>query len=234
MMMMADSMADSGGAGWGGNSAAAECDSAPAPSTRGEVGGASSTTTTSSSSAASSTTTTGAKGPGQGVGDEDDGSSSSPSGTPLKDLTKVPQELDTAYETHDTDSCLRASIIAPNGPWSKKFQASLLAKPSETTLGADEQGAAKHKAFDLLDALTRSGALPMENAALHVIMGATHRFEESLMDTVVKGNINPIEKVERSLLIMASTLHGLPAASLVQRDKVARLTEVTPTLFLAQ
>jgi hypothetical protein len=54
------------------------------------------------------------------------------------------------------------------------------------------------------------------------------------MDTVVKGNINPIEKVERSLLIMASTLHGLPAASLVQRDKVARLTEVTPTLFLTQ
>jgi hypothetical protein len=149
-----------------------------------------------------------------------------------RDLTKVPLELDAAYGAHDTDASLRASIITPTGPWAKTSQTSLLAKPSTATLGPSEQGAAKHKAFDLLDALTRSGALPLENAALHVVMGATHRFEESLMDTLVKGNINPIEKVERSLLIMASTLHGLPPASLVQKDRLARLSELTPSLFL--
>jgi len=151
---------------------------------------------------------------------------------PHRDLTKVPLELDAAYGAHDTEARLRASIIAPTGPWSKTFQTSLLAKPSAATLGPSEQGAARHKAFDLLDALTRSGALPMEHAALHVIMGATHRFEDTLMDTLVKGNINPIEKVERSLLIMASTLHNLPPASLVQKDRLARLTELTPSLFL--
>ena len=71
----------------------------------------------------------------------------------------------------------------------------------------------------------------MEHAALHVIMGATHRFEATLMDSIVQGNINPIEKVERSLLITASTLHALPPESLVQRERLARLTELTPTLF---
>ena len=154
--------------------------------------------------------------------------------TPTRDLTKVPSQLDSAYETHDSDSSLRASIITASGPWVKRSQASLLSKPTDATLEAEEQGRAKHAAFDLLDALTRSGALPMEHAALHVIMGATHRFEQSLMDTVVKGNVNPIEKAERSLLIMASTLHSLPAASLINRDRLDRLAAVTPTLFAVE
>jgi len=152
--------------------------------------------------------------------------------TVSRDLTKVPTALDAAYEKYDSDSSLRASIITASGPWVKRSQASLLSKPSERTLEGEEQGRCKSAAFDLLDALTRSGALPMEHAALHVIMGATHRFEESLMDTVVKGNVNPIEKAERSLLIMASTLHALPASSLILRDHLDRLSTVTPTLFI--
>jgi len=42
---------------------------------------------------------------------------------------------------------------------------------------------------------------------------------------------DPIEKCERSLLIMASTLHGKPAAQLVKREHVARLTAQAPGLF---
>ena len=115
----------------------------------------------------------------------------------------------------------------------KRSQASLLSKPTDTTLEAEEQGREKQAAFDLLDALTRSGALPMEHAALHVIMGATHRFEQSLMDTVVKGDVNPIEKAERSLLIMASTLHGKAPEEMVcgGEEKVQQLKLLTPSLF---
>lgn len=58
-----------------------------------------------------------------------------------------------------------------------------------------------------------------------------HSFDESLIETVVQKNVNPIEKVERSLLIMASTLHQLPAEALVNRDQVPRLTEFCPGLF---
>jgi hypothetical protein len=166
-----------------------------------------------------------------------------------RDLTKVPAELDAKYLALDSDAALRACTITPSGPWTKSSLASILAKPVESSLGGEEQGKARSAAFDLLDALSRSGALPIENAALHVVMGAVHRFEEGLMDTVVKGNIkcvaaaarglaaprarararalapshplahthpcfflhlySPIEKAERSLLIMA-TVRGCP------------------------
>jgi hypothetical protein len=62
-------------------------------------------------------------------------------------------------------------------------------------------------------------------------MGATHSFEQSLMDTVVKRNVNPIEKAERSMLIVASTLHQLPAAELARSEHHERLKAITPALF---
>ena len=72
----------------------------------------------------------------------------------------------------------------------------------------------------------------MASAALHVVMGATHAFDESLLDTVVCGNVNPIERVERSLLIMATTLHGASATRLLRQEHVERLRGNAPTLFL--
>ncbi len=51
------------------------------------------------------------------------------------------------------------------------------------------------------------------------------------VDTVVQDNINPIEKAERSLLIMATTLHRVPAAALVNAEHVQRLAALTPGLF---
>jgi hypothetical protein len=138
--------------------------------------------------------------------------------------------------------------LTPGPRWQRRAYTSLLpTAPSTTAVGRTEQAASRAAAFDLLDALSRSGALPIENAALHVVMGAVHRFEEGLMDTVVKGNIkcvaaaarglaaprararalapshplahthpcfflhlySPIEKAERSLLIMA-TVRGCP------------------------
>jgi len=163
-------------------------------------------------------------------GDERDGDGDGPA---PRDLSRVPVELDAAYEAHDGESALRATVIAPAGDWTKKTLTHLLAKaPTVSTLGAPEQASARGAAFDLLDALSRSGGLPMANAALHIVMGATHAFDESLLDTVVQGNINPIERVERSLVIMATTLHGVPAAQLLRDEHVARLRGNAPTLFV--
>ena len=153
---------------------------------------------------------------------------------PMRDLTQVPGELDRQYEKLDVDSALRATVIAPSGDWTRRAQASILSRArSNERIGGDAQKAARTEAFDLLDALSRSGALPMRHAALHVVMGATHCFDESLLDTVVQRSANPIEQCERSLLIMASTLHGKPAAQLVRPEHVARLAAQAPGLFAA-
>lgn len=62
--------------------------------------------------------------------------------------------------------------------WQKQEQESLLA-PTRTrfiegTVLADE----KKKTFDLLDAITRSGALSLHSVDLHVVIAATHCFDQ--------------------------------------------------------
>lgn len=151
-----------------------------------------------------------------------------------RDLTKVPGELDAAYEALDRDSALRPTIITPGATWRKKAYASLLSRAAtDTALGKPEQESARAAAFDLIDALSRSGALPLRHAALHVLLGATHCFEESLMDTLVKKDVNPIERVERSQLIMAATLHGRPAADMLARAELPRVAAHSAHLFPA-
>ena len=71
-----------------------------------------------------------------------------------------------------------------------------LSKMETTQLSGPDLNNEKNKAFDLIDALSRSGALPIDHASLHVVMAATHCFDKTLMDCVIKGNVNPIEKVE--------------------------------------
>ena len=68
----------------------------------------------------------------------------------------------------------------------------------------DERSAA----FDLLDALSRSGGLTIDNTDLHVVLMSTHCFDKTLMNTIIEKNTNPIEKMEQSTLIMASVIHG--------------------------
>ena len=63
------------------------------------------------------------------------------------------------------------------------------------------------------------------------MIGSTHCFAKSLIDTLVQDNMNPIEKVERSMLIVASTLHDLPAEKLVAAEVRERVKTYTPQLF---
>lgn len=48
---------------------------------------------------------------------------------------------------------------------------------------------------------------------------------------MVQDNVNPIEKVERSALIVASTIHGVPARELLKADHVNRVTAASPLLL---
>jgi hypothetical protein len=146
------------------------------------------------------------------------------------DYTKFPSLLDRRYEELDSDSVLRPTIINPGSEWSKKSFKSLMSEVEIKSLHTDDQVLEKNAAFDLLDALSKSGALVMHSASLHVVIAASHCFDKSLMDTVVQGNVNPIERVERSALIMASTIHELPACDLISEIQRSRVLKYSPQL----
>jgi len=148
-----------------------------------------------------------------------------------RDYTQVPKEMDARFESLDVDGQVRPTIINPGSTWTKSSQKALLAKPETTSLDSDAQKKEKDAAFDLLDALTKSGALPVEHASLHVFVAATHCFDKSILETLVQDNVNPIDKVERSTLIMATTVHQQPARSLIKDVQIPHLKDTCPLLF---
>jgi hypothetical protein len=161
-------------------------------------------------------------------------------GDSSSDLTALPGAVDTACEKLAPD--VRPTIVTPGEEWTKKAWGALLArKPTTAAMGRAQQKEAKAEALDLLDALTRSGALPLASAALHVVVCGTQSFEGSVVDTVVKRNVNPIEKAERAALVLAHAVHAHGAAAsgggppslagLVSRAHAARATAANPALF---
>mmetsp|Transcript_103783 Transcript_103783/g.292744 ORF Transcript_103783/g.292744 Transcript_103783/m.292744 type:complete len:145 (+) Transcript_103783:2-436(+) len=140
--------------------------------------------------------------------------------------------MDERFEALDVDGALRPTIISPSDTWTKRAQKALLAKPVVSLLGCDQQKIEKDAAFDLLDALTKSGALSLDHASLHIVVAATHCFDKTVTETVVQDNINPVDKVERSTLIMATTVHQRPAAALIRQAQCARVSTTSPMLFL--
>ena len=150
--------------------------------------------------------------------------------TDARDYTKIPAQLDGRLEALDEDSALHATLIHTGDTWTRTSQKGLLSGAVTSRLGANEQKTEKNKAFDLLDALTKSGALEIEDAALHVVIATTHSFDRTLLETVIQDNVNPIEKVERSLMIVGSTIFGLPTSELLAEDQKERFFGTSPGL----
>lgn len=121
----------------------------------------------------------------------------------LVDYTKIPAELESRYSELDVDnalrptiintgtdssiclvdflreSCLRRLLIVLGDIWTKSYRTSLLADESKMTLHTDEQGKERNKAFDLLDALTKSGAIAIDDAVhFHTTTSLLHRIDD--------------------------------------------------------
>lgn len=135
------------------------------------------------------------------------------------DFTQIPKQLDKRFEIFDIESALKSTKIKTLPTWTRKSSKnSLLLPPKSETLTPDDQKSEKTKALDLLDALSRSGSLPIACADLHVILATTHCFDKSLISTIIEDNCNPMEKIEKSLLIIGSTIFGTDAKNLLKND----------------
>lgn len=148
------------------------------------------------------------------------------------DLSTIPIQLDLMFEKFDEDSAFHPTIIKPGDVWTRKRCKHLLAKAAVEHLKEKEQGHEKNKAFDLLDALSRSGSLPIACTEVHAIVGAAHCFDLNIMETVVQENINPVDRFERSLLIVASTIHGISnTRDLIRNnEQISRISIHSPKL----
>ena len=148
------------------------------------------------------------------------------------DISALPNIIESRFEQLGQGAEVRPTIVKPGPIWTKKFQANLLSKPETSSLHEELQKKEKDGAYDLLDALTRSGAIPLQSAELHVFVAATHCFDKTLIETVIQNNQNPIEHVERSALVIASVLHTANPISLLTQNNVERMKQFAPTLFI--
>lgn len=157
------------------------------------------------------------------------------------DVSLIPQELDRRFEELDEDGTLRPTTISVGDTWlvhepkvlaqTTSHAADRGTRAPPQVLDGEKQRLEKNKAMDLLDALSRSGTLPFAHASLHVLTASTHCFAKSLMATLAEDNLNPIEKMERSLLIVSSTIHGSEVAPMITPAAAARVRHHCPGLF---
>ena len=151
---------------------------------------------------------------------------------PRVDYTRIPSKLDAKLRQLDTDGEMRPTKIKVGRQWSKRSQKALLGAPKQELLYEAEQRREKQRCFDLLDALSLSGSMPIDCASLHVVIAATHCFDASLINTIIQGNINPIEKLERSALIVGETIQALPAPQLVKDSAYDAMAKYAAPMLL--
>jgi hypothetical protein len=148
------------------------------------------------------------------------------------DFTTMPKALNASIEKYDKDNALRSTLIKTSPQWNRCRQLNLLTKPEKVTLLPSDVQSEKNKAFDLLDALSRSGSLPIAHSDLHVLLCVTHRFEKDIMATVVQDNINPIERLELSMLLLGSTIYSISPGKLISEESERqRLKSSFPALL---
>ena len=79
--------------------------------------------------------------------------------------------------------------------------------------------------------MTRSGVLAIHDAQLHVVLSGTHCFADTLTETVIRKNVNPIEKLESSSLIIASLVHHAEPEDMLTGTEIDRVRKYSAHVF---
>ncbi|KAL7480514.1 hypothetical protein ACHAW6_006204 [Cyclotella cf. meneghiniana] len=135
------------------------------------------------------------------------------------DIASVTRKLNVKVAALQSKQLQQVSIVTGE-VWSKRNRLQLK-RPVED-LDIAERAVNRKKAMDLLDALSRSGSLPLQFAELHAMVGVSHCFRQSLIDTLVQSNVDPIKQVSDSMALLASVIHNTPVHDIVRKKTMAK------------
>ncbi|KAJ3144977.1 hypothetical protein HDU86_001317 [Geranomyces michiganensis] len=130
------------------------------------------------------------------------------SSDPHHDFVMLQKTLTSALGTMP-HAAIRPATLCIQDCWTRFRAKSILHPLTTTTLDFSAQRTERDAAFHLLDALSRSGELILENVHLHVVCAATQAFDRTLVDTIIRGNIDPLRMIRETNLVIAGVLAGV-------------------------
>jgi uncharacterized protein (DUF1499 family) len=142
------------------------------------------------------------------------------------EYTKISTAIDLVMDKYVSN--VRPVIIKQSGIINHTFSKSLLSRPSSTNLYDKEKKAQHDKALELLDCLSRSGELDMLDSQVHVVYAIQQGFDDTVMDTIICKNENPIVKMEKSMVLLGRVIHQLPIEQLLLPSKVDAVKRSLP------
>lgn len=159
--------------------------------------------------------------PGSGTGGQQQGQQQggpgayTPQAISAETVTTLAKALDARFLVGDVANALRPTILSIGDAWTRTRALSFLEKPTTAPMAKTTQDSEKKAALQLLDILTEAGGVSVMSASLHFVLGATHNFADSVMSSVVDGNMNVLQDVTRSILMVSEVLTGLAGTQLV-------------------
>eukprot|EP01060_Flectonema_neradi_P010865 TRINITY_DN1793_c2_g1_i2.p1 TRINITY_DN1793_c2_g1~~TRINITY_DN1793_c2_g1_i2.p1 ORF type:complete len:890 (+),score=147.47 TRINITY_DN1793_c2_g1_i2:152-2821(+) len=127
------------------------------------------------------------------------------------DYSSIPAKLEKRFaEITTPGSNVRPVIITPDpSGWSQSTHPSILSTtppPLKKLLQSDIKRA-KQSAFDLIDAITKSGSVPLCETSLHVLFGFNNNWNDGVIQSAAKHNINPLNAGTETIVEVINVLH---------------------------
>lgn len=144
------------------------------------------------------------------------------------DITSLPKLLDKRIEAWDPESSIRPTIIKTPTSWTRRRNASLLSSRHSTSLDSASLEDERKAALDFLDYLSRSGSLQLKHTTLHVVIALTQCFKRDLIDTLIHENLNPIDRLDRAVVLISSVLRDTAPSELVRQTAACHLARLFP------
>ena len=138
--------------------------------------------------------------------------------------------FDDCLEIYSETNFLVPTILKPGCGWTKQYSPSILSKPITAVLTSDDVSQESRKTFRFLEFLSLRGSLILEEASLHLVVASTHCFDQSLLN-VIKNNVNPVDGIIASELIVASVIHRKPAGEIIEPVHLDKAKYLCPQLF---